>query len=93
MDLTQKKLSKSEWLNIEVPFPDNEKNILKLIMDGYHNTNICRNDTLSLLGVIKLEPSILGIEEYLYKEYSRIEYLYISLSNLTFDYKFKFLKA
>ena len=69
MDLTQKKLSKSEWLNIEVPFPDNEKNILKLIMDGYHNTNICRNDTLSLLGVIKLESSILGIEEYLYKEY------------------------
>ena len=25
MDLTQKKLSKSEWLNIEVPFPEKEK--------------------------------------------------------------------
>ena len=37
MDLTQKKLSKAEWNNIEVPFPDEEKNILKLIIDGYHN--------------------------------------------------------
>lgn len=69
MDLTQKKLSKSEWLNVEVPFPDKEKAILKLIIDGYHNNDICCNDTLSLLGTIKLDSTISGIHEYLYKEY------------------------
>ena len=49
MDLTQKKLSKSEWLNIEVPFPDSEKKILQLIINGYNNVNISVNNSLSLL--------------------------------------------
>ena len=69
MDLTQKKLSKSEWMNIEVPFPDHEKNILKLIIDGYHNNNTFYNKTRSMHTIMKLETDIVGIDEYLYREY------------------------
>lgn len=69
MDLTQKKLSKSEWLNIEVPFPDSEKKILQLIVNGYNNVNISVNNSLSLLHVMKLEVCTPGIHEYFYKTY------------------------
>ena len=48
MDLSQKKLSKSEWNNIEIPFPEKEKKILKLICDGYHNIDIKKKMILYL---------------------------------------------
>jgi len=69
MDLTQKKLSKAEWNNIEVPFPEEEKNILKMIIDGFHNIHIQENNTMSLVSLMKLDPSIVGLEVYLFKEY------------------------
>jgi len=69
MDLTQKKLSKSEWQNIEVPFPEREKHILKLIIDGYNNSNIFYNETRSMHSIMKLENGIIGLNEYIYKEY------------------------
>ena len=37
MDLTQQKLTKSEWDYLEVPVNSNEKKILKLIYNGYDN--------------------------------------------------------
>ena len=69
MDLTQKKLSKAEWNNVEVPFPDEEKNILKMIISGFHNIHIRENNSTSLLSLMKLDPSIVGLEVYLFKEY------------------------
>ena len=69
MDLTQAKLTKSEWLNVEVPFPDHEKNILQLITNGYDNTDIYLNETKSLHSILKLEDNITGLNEYLYIEY------------------------
>ena len=69
MDLTQKKLSKSEWLNIEVPFPEKEKLILQMIVDGYTDENLRKNETLSLIQAMKLDGSVNGMAEFLYKEY------------------------
>jgi hypothetical protein len=69
MDLTQNKLSRAEWTNIEVSVSDAEKTILKMIIDGYHNVNLRRNDTLSMRITMKLEDTIKGIDEYLYQEY------------------------
>ena len=69
MDLTQKKLSKSEWLNIEVPFPEKEKLILRMIVDGYTDEHLRTNETLSLIHVMKLDGSVKGMPEFLYKEY------------------------
>lgn len=54
VNLDQVKLTKSEWDSIEVPVSDAEKDILKMIRDGYRDTNIRHNATLSLLGFLKL---------------------------------------
>ena len=54
VNLDQVKLTKSEWDSIEVPVSDAEKDVLKMIRDGYRDTNIRHNATLSLLGFLKL---------------------------------------
>ena len=54
VNLDQVKLTKSEWDSIEVPVSDDEKDVLKMIRDGYRDTNIRHNATLSLLGFLKL---------------------------------------
>lgn len=68
MDLDQQKLSKSEWNNIEVPVSETEQKILGLIVDGYHDVNIRKNDTTSLLAYMKIEHTV-AIEQELYKKY------------------------
>ena len=35
MDLRQRKLTKQEWITLEIPVQQNELNILKLIKAGY----------------------------------------------------------
>jgi len=69
MDLTQKKLSKSEWMNVEIAVADSEKEILSLIINGYHDVNIRTNSTKSMLSLMKMDGSILGIHDHLYEQY------------------------
>ena len=38
VDLTQRKLTKSEWSNIEIQLPEAELDILKLLLASYHDT-------------------------------------------------------
>uniref|UniRef100_A0A6C0B9N1 Uncharacterized protein n=1 Tax=viral metagenome TaxID=1070528 RepID=A0A6C0B9N1_9ZZZZ len=68
MDLKQLKLSKSEWQSIEVPASEDEKQILKLITQGYHNVNIRHNKNCSLFSYLKIEYSEV-IEDYLYNKF------------------------
>ena len=68
MDLTQSKLTKSEWMNVEIPVSDNEKVILKLINDGCEDVNIRINKNLSLFQMMKIEFSEEN-EAHLFKEY------------------------
>jgi hypothetical protein len=66
MDLTQNKLNYIEWNNIEVPVSEQEKSILKIIIDGYDNVNIRYNTNLSLISVVKIDKTPEN-ELYLYK--------------------------
>ena len=68
MDLTQRKLSKSEWDSIEVPVSESELEILKLITSGYSNVQIKINKTNSIFTYLKIEYNT-QIEEYLYTKY------------------------
>ena len=68
MDLTQRKLTKSEWASIEVPVSADEKRINDLICAGYHNVNLQRNPTLSLLKYMKIAFSP-QIDTYVYVHY------------------------
>tara|TARA_B100001173_G_C16017695_1_gene560488 strand:+ start:72 stop:2576 length:2505 start_codon:yes stop_codon:yes gene_type:complete len=55
MDLTQSKLTKSEWNNTEIPVSDHEKFILTTIVEGFSNVNIRKNNNKSMFSVIKIE--------------------------------------
>ena len=66
MDLSQTKLSKSEWVSVEIPVSDSEKRVLSLITEGYRNPDIRTNKHLSLLSFLKVDPSE-EMEFYLYK--------------------------
>lgn len=55
MDLTQTKLSKSEWNNTEVPVSDTEKFILSTIIEGCSNVNVRKNNNKSMFSHIKIE--------------------------------------
>ena len=47
MDLNQSKLTKSEWESIERPVDKDEMKIIKLISNGFHNTDIKYNENES----------------------------------------------
>lgn len=68
MDLTQRKLSKSEWNSIEMPVSKDEESILKLIISGYTDVNIRTNKTNSLFNFLKIEYSQ-QMEDFLYNKH------------------------
>ena len=68
MDLSQTKLSKSEWGSVEIPVSDQEKRVLSLIMEGYHNPDIRSNRHLSLIRTMKVDATE-EMEWFLYKTY------------------------
>ena len=57
MDFTQGKLTKSEWDGMEVPDSHEEQEVYELIKHGFHNVNIVRNSTQTLLQYMKISPS------------------------------------
>lgn len=68
MDLKQTKLTKTEWENTEIPVGQEEKRILKLICDGFHDVSIKTNLNQSLYQLIKTNNSP-EMESYLYERY------------------------
>ena len=68
MDLSQTKLTRSEWNNIEIPTEKKELEIIKLICKGYSDIHQTHNDTLSLLQYLKIQPCEI-IHEYVYCTY------------------------
>ena len=68
MDLNQRKLTKVEWNNIELPVSADEKDILCLITRGYTDVNIRYNKNTSLIEHLKIEVSEI-MEDYLYNKY------------------------
>lgn len=70
MDLTQRKLTKSEWESLEIPIPDKEKTILKMIYQGYNSIHYRFNSHKSLINIMKLESDDKGnIHNYLFDKY------------------------
>ena len=54
MDFKQTKLTKEEWEQTEIPIKPEDKNIIELIKEGYHNVNITKNNTISLMRYLKV---------------------------------------
>jgi hypothetical protein len=90
MDLNQVKLNKTEWDSIEIPVKEQEMNILKLIIDGYHNIDIRTNHNNSLASYLHM-PETKGIDDYLFNEYfkTKIENIDKTLLPIIGDIKIK----
>jgi len=69
MDLRQQKLTAQEWDSLEIPVSGDEMKILKLIRGGYHDVTKSYNDTLSLMGFMRIRDNIALHHEYLYEKY------------------------
>jgi hypothetical protein len=68
MDLTQVKLTRAEWNNIEIPVSDTEKQVMDLILKGYYDINLKTNKTQSLYSLTKIEQTPEN-EVFLYRKY------------------------
>lgn len=68
LDLAQTRLTRTEWTSIEIPLPPDEREVNKLICDGYADPDICRNSTLSLLAHLRIAPAP-AIHSHLFKRY------------------------
>ena len=69
MDLTQQKLTKSEWEYLEIPVNKNEQRILNLIYNSFENVNLTENDALTLLLHMKISINEISFHAYLYENY------------------------
>jgi hypothetical protein len=97
MNLSQRKLNKAEWNSIEISVSNDEKNIIKLITEGFNNINNYCNDNLSLMDFLKIEYSESN-ESYIYEFYLKeiIQKLikkYDINYHITLDKKNKITKA
>ena len=92
MDLTQRKLTRAEWNNIEIPVSSSEKQIITMICEGYHNINIVHNYTKALLTYLKISATP-PIEQYVFEKYIAPELLPVikefKLDPITTDKKYK----
>ena len=85
MDLEQEKLTKSEWNSIEIPLPDNEKRILKLIDNGFKNINIKENDTKTFISFLKISD-IENMDDHIFSNYLQDDLIKIFKNyNATYD--------
>jgi hypothetical protein len=57
MDLSQSKLSRSEWETVEIPVSLKEKQILEMIKSGYADTNIRTNENQSMFSFVKIDQT------------------------------------
>ena len=92
MDLTQRKLTKEEWDNIEIPVENKEKQILNLIHNGYVNTNISYNNSLSLLKYTKISFPTPLFHTFIFNKYFK-KFVDELIKTYEIDFKYEGLKS
>lgn len=68
MNLSQRKLNKSEWESVEIPVSQDEKTIINMIKTGYSNLNCSYNPAPTIMNILKIENNITN-ERYIYNYY------------------------
>ena len=84
MDLSQTKLTRSEWNNIEIP-TEKELEIIDIICKGYVNVNVRENKTLSIIQYLKIMPTDI-INKYIFCVY--LQNTFIEL-NKKYDFQYR----
>ena len=85
MNLSQRKLNKSEWNSVEISVSNTEKEIINMIEKGYDNLNYTYNATKSLMYLLKI-PYTETNEKYIYNSYIKDKIEKIKKKyNITYD--------
>ena len=89
MDLCQRKLTRAEWEGIEIPVDSDEKQILNMIKEGFHETSVSYSNTNSLYLYTKIEESK-EMTSFLFEKYfkPKIDKL-LKKNNINYKYTFK----
>ncbi len=75
MDLAQRKLSQEEWESLEIPIIGRERQILKMVKEGYNDVCSSSNDTQTIFNFIKIDTKdILGYHYHLYDIYFKNDF-------------------
>ena len=69
MDLSQQKLNKNEWNSVEISVNPNEKEVLQLIMKGFHNPDYQYLKNNTLFHYLKVSAKTDYMDKYLYGIY------------------------
>ena len=84
MDLQQRKLKKSEWDSIEISVSQDEMDVLRMIIQGYHDVNVKINKHNSIFTFLKIEYSE-KIEDYVFVRFLLERVTKIEKALKTFD--------
>lgn len=57
MNLSQTKLTRGEWNSVEIKVDPDELEILHMLLQGYDDLNVCKNNNQSLFSFLKLTPN------------------------------------
>jgi hypothetical protein len=71
MDLRQTKLTKDEWVSIEVPLPATELEVLKFMQQAYHEPTLVVNSLPTLYGYLKIAPTP-ALDVHLFHQFVRL---------------------
>jgi hypothetical protein len=71
MDLRQTKLTKDEWVSIEVPLPSHELEVLKFMQQAYTNPSLVVNSMPTLYSYLKITPTP-ALDVHLYHQYVKL---------------------
>ena len=71
MDLRQTKLTKDEWVSIEVPLPAAELEVLKFMQQAYHEPSLVINSLPTLYGYLKIAPTP-ALDVHLYHQFVKL---------------------
>ena len=89
----QSKLTRNEWNFTEIPIDDDEKYILKMMIEGFHDVNLKKNKHQSLYSYIKIEDNE-AMTHHLYKTYfEKFVAKVLKKHDLTFTYESKKIKT
>lgn len=89
MDLSQQKLNKNEWNSVEISVNSNEKEVLELIMKGFHNPDYQYFKNNTLLRYLKVSSNTDYMDKYLYGIYfEELLNTIIQKNNIT-DYNYE----
>ena len=71
MDLRQTKLTKDEWVSIEVPLPANEIEVLKFMQQSYNNPGMIVNSLPTIYSYLKITPTT-ALDVHLFHQYIKL---------------------